>query len=156
MLGRGLYPKTDFWARNRASGTIRRPRSTLPLQPRVWGGVRRLLPDARAPVLFRQLGPLAGASPLLSSRLSHIISANSLANSYMSFSTSNSDTGLWGIYFVSENLVNLDDLMHFTLRERTRMSTAPTGTWVERAKRQPKAMLFDGTSAVRKSHVGSL
>ncbi|TRM61191.1 Metalloenzyme, LuxS/M16 peptidase-like protein [Schizophyllum amplum] len=34
-----------------------------------------------------------GAAPLLSSRLSHIVSANNLANSFMSFSTSYSDTG---------------------------------------------------------------
>src|SRR5450631_1072458 len=47
-------------------------------------------------------------------------------NSYMSFSTSYSDTGLWGIYLVSENLGNLDDLMHFTLCEWTRMSIVPT------------------------------
>lgn len=43
-----------------------------------------------------------GASTLLSSRLSHVISSNNLANSYMSFSTSYSDTGLWGIYMVTE------------------------------------------------------
>jgi processing peptidase subunit beta len=39
-----------------------------------------------------------GAQSLLSSRLSTIISQNELANSFMSFSTSYSDTGLWGIY----------------------------------------------------------
>ncbi|KAG6820626.1 hypothetical protein H0H93_014229 [Arthromyces matolae] len=92
-----------------------------------------------------------GASPLLSSRLSHIISSNNLANSFMSFSTSYSDTGLWGIYLVSENLVNLDDLLHFTLREWTRMSIAPTEVEVERAKSQLKAGLLlglDGTTAV--------
>ena len=50
----------------------------------------------------------------------------------MSFSTSYSDTGLWGIYFVSENLLNLDDLVHFTLREWTRMNTVPTEAAVER------------------------
>lgn len=43
-----------------------------------------------------------GASSLLSSKLSHLISTNNLANSYMSFSTSYSDTGLWGIYMVTE------------------------------------------------------
>jgi processing peptidase subunit beta len=43
-----------------------------------------------------------GASPLLSSKLSHVISSNNLANSFMSFSTSYSDTGLWGIYMVTE------------------------------------------------------
>ncbi|KAF9066837.1 mitochondrial processing peptidase beta subunit [Rhodocollybia butyracea] len=92
-----------------------------------------------------------GASPLLSSRLSHIISSNNLANSFMSFSTSYSDTGLWGIYLVSENLMNLDDLVHFTLKEWTRMSIAPTETEVERAKSQLKAALLlslDGTTAV--------
>ena len=61
VLGRGLYPKTDFWAPNCASGTIRYPRSTLCLQPRVWVGVRRLLPDARAPV--RVPTPLLAPEP---------------------------------------------------------------------------------------------
>jgi processing peptidase subunit beta len=46
-----------------------------------------------------------GASSLLSSKLSHVISTNALANSYMSFSTSYSDTGLWGIYMVTEKWV---------------------------------------------------
>lgn len=92
-----------------------------------------------------------GASPLLSSRLSHIISSNNLANSFMSFSTSYSDTGLWGIYLVSENLMNLDDMAHFTLKEWTRMSMAPTDVEVERAKSQLKAGLLlslDGTTAI--------
>ncbi|TIB33360.1 hypothetical protein E3P77_01003 [Wallemia ichthyophaga] len=92
-----------------------------------------------------------GASPLLSSKLSHIISENNLANSYMSFSTSYSDTGLWGIYLVSENLMNLDDLVHFTLKEWQRMSIAPTVAEVERAKSQLKASLLlglDGSTAV--------
>jgi len=92
-----------------------------------------------------------GASPLLSSRLSHIVSNNNLANSFMSFSTSYSDTGLWGIYLVSENLMNLDDLVHFTLKEWSRMSMAPTDVEVERAKSQLKAGLLlglDGTTAI--------
>ncbi|WVQ68428.1 mitochondrial-processing peptidase subunit beta [Kwoniella europaea PYCC6329] len=92
-----------------------------------------------------------GASPLLSSKLSHIISSNNLANSYMSFSTSYSDTGLWGIYLVSENLMNIDDLVHFTLKEWTRMSISPTIAEVERAKQQLKASLLlglDGTTAI--------
>jgi mitochondrial-processing peptidase subunit beta len=50
-------------------------------------------------------------------RLPDIIAKHSLANTYMSFSTSYSDTGLWGIYLVLENLGNLDDLMYFTLRK---------------------------------------
>lgn len=112
-----------------------------------------------------------GASSLLSSRLSHIISSNNLANSYMSFSTSYSDTGLWGIYLVSEksahssfffffwlyqadllsSIMNVDDLTHFTLKEWTRMSISPTIAEVERAKSQLKASLLlglDGTTAI--------
>ena len=92
-----------------------------------------------------------GASPLLSSRLSHIISSNNLANSYMSFSTSYSDTGLWGVYLVTENLMNIDDLVHFTLKEWTRMSIGPQDSEVERAKSQLKASLLltlDGTTAI--------
>ena len=92
-----------------------------------------------------------GSSPLLSSKLSHIISSNNLANSFMSFSTSYSDTGLWGIYLVTENFTNMDDLVHFTLKEWTRMSIAPTSAEVERAKSQLKASLLlglDGTTAI--------
>ena len=92
-----------------------------------------------------------GSSPLLSSRLSHIVSSQNLANSFMHFSTSYSDTGLWGIYMVSENLTNLDDMVHFTLREWQRMSSAPTEGEVERAKSQLKASLLlglDGTTAI--------
>ena len=92
-----------------------------------------------------------GAAPLVSSRLSHIISTNNLANSYMHFSTSYSDTGLWGVYLVSENHMNLDDLLHFTLKEWQRASTGPSPTEVERAKAQLKASLLlglDGSTAV--------
>jgi hypothetical protein len=92
-----------------------------------------------------------GASPLLSSKLSHIISSNNLANSFMSFSTSYSDTGLWGIYAVSENVMNLDDLTHFIMKEWQRMSINPTTAEVERAKSQLKASLLlglDGTTAI--------
>jgi processing peptidase subunit beta len=57
-----------------------------------------------------------GSAPHLGSRFSNIVAKNGLANSFMSFSTSYSDTGLWGIYLVSENRVQLDDLVHFCLR----------------------------------------
>ncbi|GAA5871464.1 hypothetical protein JCM1840_002901 [Sporobolomyces johnsonii] len=92
-----------------------------------------------------------GAQSLLSSRLSHIISSNNLANSFMSFSTSYSDTGLWGIYMVSENVTNVDDLTHFTMKEWMRMATHPNQGEVDRAKAQLKASLLlglDGTTAV--------
>ncbi|GAA5977049.1 hypothetical protein JCM10908_004836 [Rhodotorula pacifica] len=75
-----------------------------------------------------------GAQSLLSSRFSHIVSSNNLANSFMSFSTSYSDTGLFGIYMVSENLTNLDDLTHFLFKGWQRLATHPCDGEVTRAK----------------------
>ncbi|GAM42709.1 mitochondrial processing peptidase complex beta subunit [Talaromyces pinophilus] len=92
-----------------------------------------------------------GNASFLGSKLSNVVSHHNLANSFMSFSTSYSDTGLWGIYLVSENLTNLDDLVHFTLREWSRLSFNVTEAEVERAKAQLKASILlslDGTTAV--------
>ncbi|KAJ2018319.1 Mitochondrial-processing peptidase subunit beta [Coemansia sp. RSA 376] len=92
-----------------------------------------------------------GAPNNVSSRLSQIVSKNNLANSFMSFNTSYHDTGLWGIYLNSDNITNLDDLVHFTLKEWARLSTSVTEAEVERAKQQLKASLLlnlDGTTAV--------
>ncbi|KAL9046105.1 MAG: hypothetical protein Q9214_000972 [Letrouitia sp. 1 TL-2023] len=92
-----------------------------------------------------------GNSPFLGSKLSTFIHENKLANSFMSFSTSYSDTGLWGIYLVSENMTQLDDLVHFTLREWSRLSYNVSEAETERAKAQLKASILlslDGTTAV--------
>lgn len=58
---------------------------------------------------------------------------------------------LWGIYLVSENLTQLDDLVHFTLREWSRLSFSVTEAEVERAKAQLRASVLlslDGTTAI--------
>ncbi|KAI9682276.1 MAG: hypothetical protein M1817_000330 [Caeruleum heppii] len=92
-----------------------------------------------------------GNAPHLGSKLSGFIHNNHLANSFMSFSTSYSDTGLWGIYLVTEALTRIDDLVHFTLREWSRLSYGVTEAEVERAKSQLKASILlslDGTTAV--------
>ncbi|GAB7366126.1 hypothetical protein MBLNU230_g7688t1 [Neophaeotheca triangularis] len=92
-----------------------------------------------------------GNSPYLGSKLSTFIHEHKLANSFMSFSTSYSDTGLWGIYLVSDNVTRLDDLVHFTLREWSRLSYNVTEAETERAKAQLKASILlslDGTTSV--------
>ncbi|EAT81329.2 hypothetical protein SNOG_11621 [Parastagonospora nodorum SN15] len=92
-----------------------------------------------------------GQSAYLGSKLSNFVSQNNLANSFMSFSTSYSDTGLWGIYLTTSNLTNIDDLVHFTLREWTRLTMNVSSAEVERAKAQLKASILlalDGTTAV--------
>ncbi|KAK8192436.1 Metalloenzyme, LuxS/M16 peptidase-like protein [Phyllosticta paracitricarpa] len=90
-----------------------------------------------------------GSSPYLGSKLSTFVHNNNLANSFMSFSTSYSDTGLWGIYLVSDAITRLDDLVHFTLREWSRLSLNVTEAETERAKAQLKASILlslDGTT----------
>lgn len=57
---------------------------------------------------------------------------------------------LWGIYLVTDNLTRIDDLVHFTLREWSRLSYNVTEAEVERAKAQLKASILlslDGTTA---------
>ncbi|KAJ7584748.1 hypothetical protein C8J56DRAFT_948919 [Mycena floridula] len=151
-LGRLAHPKTTFVGSEVRIRDDEKPTANIAIAVE---GVGWSSPDyfpmMVMQTIFGNWDRSLGASPLLSSRLSHIISSNNLANSFMSFSTSYSDTGLWGIYLVSENLANLDDLVHFTMKEWTRMSLAPTQVEVERAKNQLRAgLLFslDGTTAV--------
>ena len=61
------------------------------------------------------------------------------------------NSSLWGIYLVSENKTQIDDLVHFTLREWSRLSINVSEAEVERAKAQLKASILlslDGTTAV--------
>ncbi|KAI9817128.1 MAG: hypothetical protein M1827_001240 [Pycnora praestabilis] len=92
-----------------------------------------------------------GNASYLGSKLSGFVNQHGLANSFMSFSTSYSDTGLWGIYLVTDNITRIDDLVHFTLREWSRLSYNVTEAETERAKAQLKASILlslDGTTAV--------
>ncbi|RKU48379.1 hypothetical protein DL546_009147 [Coniochaeta pulveracea] len=92
-----------------------------------------------------------GNAPHQGSKLSGFVHTHDLANSFMSFSTSYSDTGLWGIYLVTDKLTRVDDLVHFALREWSRLSSNVTAAEVERAKAQLKASILlslDGTTAV--------
>ena len=151
-LGRKAHPKPDF-----VGSEVRLRDDNIPTAHIAVAveGVSWSSPDYYPMLVMQSIfgnwDRALGSASLLSSRLADIIAKHNLANSYMSFSTSYSDTGLWGIYLVTENLGNLDDVLHFTLREWTRMSIAPTAAEVERAKSQLKAGLLlglDGTTAI--------
>lgn len=68
------------------------------------------------------------------SKLSGIVDQYHLATSYQHFSNSYSDNGLWGFYTESDNILDFDDMVHFTLKEWNRLSISVTETEVERAK----------------------
>ncbi|EGR47196.1 hypothetical protein MKX07_002080 [Trichoderma sp. CBMAI-0711] len=92
-----------------------------------------------------------GNAPHQGGKLSGYVHKHDLANSFMSFSTSYSDTGLWGIYLVTDNATRLDDLVHFAIREWMRLCYNVSEAEVERAKAQLKASILlslDGTTAV--------
>lgn len=60
-------------------------------------------------------------------------------------------SSLWGIYLVTDKLTRVDELVHFALREWSRLSLNVTEAEVERAKAQLKASILlslDGTTAV--------
>lgn len=58
---------------------------------------------------------------------------------------------LWGIYLVTDQRGKIDDLVHFALREWSRLSQSVTEAETERAKAQLKASILlslDGTTAL--------
>jgi len=92
-----------------------------------------------------------GNAPHQGSKLSGFVHKHDLANSFMSFSTSYSDTGLWGIYLSTSKPDRVDDLVHFAIREWMRLCSNVSQAETERAKAQLKASILlslDGTTAV--------
>jgi len=92
-----------------------------------------------------------GAAGCMSSRLAQVVANNDLANSFMSFNTTYSDTGLFGIYLQSNAKTNLDDLICNVQKEWIRLALNATEAEVERAKQQLKTSLLlslDGTTPI--------
>ncbi|KAJ3402161.1 hypothetical protein CcCBS67573_g05476 [Chytriomyces confervae] len=92
-----------------------------------------------------------GAAPHLSNKLVSNVSKYHLANSFTAFNTSYSDTGLFGIYAVSENKMHLDDLTHYIQQEWHRVCMSVTEAEVFRAKNQLKTSMLlalDGTNPI--------
>jgi processing peptidase subunit beta len=87
----------------------------------------------------------------LSSRLAQQVAQSQLAHSFTSFNTSYTDTGLWGIYFVSDKKYELDDLVYLIQSEWVRLCLNVTDAEVERAKSQIKTSMMlslDGTTPI--------
>ncbi|EGV62519.1 hypothetical protein CANTEDRAFT_114883 [Yamadazyma tenuis ATCC 10573] len=82
-------------------------------------------------------------SPKLASQVQeyHIV------DKYTHFSTSYSDTGLWGFNAEISNIYQIDDFVHFTLKQWNRLSISITDAEVERAKQQTKTALLAGLNS---------
>lgn len=85
-----------------------------------------------------------------SSRLATIATENKLCHSFQTFNTCYSDTGLFGLHFVSETM-NVEDTLHFAQGEWMRLCTSATDGEVKRAKnilRNALVAQLDGTIPV--------
>lgn len=92
-----------------------------------------------------------GAAGNVSSKLAQQLGKHNLANSFMSFNTSYSDTGLFGIYFTSDAKLHLDDACHWIVQEWMRLCTSVSEAEVFRAKNQLKTSMLlslDGTTPI--------
>uniref|UniRef100_A0A8C9SA11 Ubiquinol-cytochrome c reductase core protein 1 n=1 Tax=Scleropages formosus TaxID=113540 RepID=A0A8C9SA11_SCLFO len=86
----------------------------------------------------------------LSSRMARISMTEKLCHSYQAFHTTYSDTGLLGIYFVTDKH-HIDDMMLLVLDTWMNLCTTVTESDVERAKNALKASFvgqLDGTTPV--------
>ncbi|CDK27528.1 unnamed protein product [Kuraishia capsulata CBS 1993] len=98
-----------------------------------------------AKVAAKVNGSYSTASPfykLQGGKLADLVSEYHLADTFSHFSTSYSDTGLWGFVTKSSNIDNLDDLIHFTLKDWGRLSTSISEAEIERAKSALKVELL--------------
>jgi processing peptidase subunit beta len=78
--------------------------------------------------------------------------AEPLANSYMSFATSYSDTGIWGMYITAESYTDMSEVIAEVGKEWNRLKQGEISEdAVERAKAQLKASLLlslDGSTSI--------
>ncbi|KAK3610572.1 hypothetical protein CHS0354_009012 [Potamilus streckersoni] len=91
---------------------------------------------------------LGGAS--LPSNLAAISATSSLCHSFQSFNTCYTDTGLWGIYFVTDKM-NVEDMVFNVQSEWMRLCSNVTEFEVERARNLLKTNLLlqlDGTTPI--------
>jgi len=85
-----------------------------------------------------------------SSRLAHYCAEKGFCHSFQSFNTCYKDTGLWGIYFVTDAL-NQDNMVYNIQNEWMRICTTVTDFEVNRAKNLLKTNMLlqlDGTTPI--------
>ncbi|KAL4605018.1 cytochrome b-c1 complex subunit 1, mitochondrial-like [Arapaima gigas] len=91
-----------------------------------------------------------GGEKNLSSRMARTAMTEKLCHSYQAFHTTYSDTGLLGVYFVTDKH-HIDDMMLLTLNSWMNLCTTVTDSDVERAKNALKTSFvgqLDGTTLV--------
>jgi len=91
-----------------------------------------------------------GGGKNVASKLGQAVAENGLADSFMCFNTCYNDSGLFGVYMVTDPY-NVQDLMWYTMESMVRLAHNTGDEEVERAKANLKAtmlMQLDGSSPV--------
>merc|ERR1719369_1040892 len=84
------------------------------------------------------------------SRMAATVARENLANSFQAFNTCYKDTGLWGVYYVTD-AVNVNQMWHEVRSEWIRLWSTVKDSDVERAKNALKTdmlLQLDGTTAI--------
>ncbi|OBA19770.1 LuxS/MPP-like metallohydrolase [Metschnikowia bicuspidata var. bicuspidata NRRL YB-4993] len=84
----------------------------------------------------------AAVAKFTSPKLASIVQEYHIVDKYTHFSNSYSDTGLWGFNAEISNLSQIDDFVHFTLKEWNRLSVSVTDAEVARGKAAAKTALL--------------
>lgn len=79
-----------------------------------------------------------------SPKLASIVQEYHIVDKYQHFSTSYSDTGLWGFNAEISNIEQIDDFVHFALKEWNRLTVSITDAEVARAKAAVKTQILAG------------
>lgn len=88
---------------------------------------------------FDQHSPVASFT---SPKLASIVQEYHIVDKYTHFSTSYSDTGLWGFNAEISNVGSVDEFVHFTLKEWNRLSVSISDAEVARGKAAVKTALL--------------
>lgn len=100
----------------------------------------RLIADVASSV-FGSYNAFEPKSRLQGVKLLDNIQEYQLCDNYRHFQLSHSDSGLWGMVTRTSNVMGIDDLVHFMLKQWNRLSISITETELNRAKSMLKLSL---------------
>ena len=102
---------------------------------------RDYLTSKVAAEIFGQYNAYEPNSRLQGVKLLDNLQEYQLTESFKHFSLSYKDSGLWGFQTVTPNISNIDDLVHFTLKQWNRLTISVTDTELIRGKQMLKLKL---------------
>lgn len=95
-----------------------------------------------AAAIFGSFDHHSAVAKFTSPKLASIVQEYHIVDKYTHFSTSYSDTGLWGFSAEISNLLQIDDFVHFTLKEWNRLLVSISDAEVARGKAAAKTALL--------------